>query len=473
MSQLNVAQIQGLSPTFNVELEKGSSLDIRGEIRIINNSHHPLPVADVKNYFAVNFNPVNLFTGASALGQEPFATSANQATMSADATVTDSPAGGVPLRMVSNGSNDPYTSTYNNSQWNVAEAKSGDVWTFSVYVKSDASRECQLFLFEADASGAYTSHTNQTFTATTSWQRFSVTRTLADSTTTHIQVRVDGADTGNTSGDTWWFDGIQVEKGSTLTTFDASKEPEPLPNDSERGMIRWKPTTGKIEARTQTAWMDSGGTAETYNNTASLSIGTQGNGGGWTVAEGANNTNHLIYTHGGMKQIHRARQYNDGASGDETRGSLANMRNALDYVSSTNSADFAFHTGHGNPGNVAWPQYLAIRVTDYKYGKVLNRIRWFKHANAIGNCNIWGSNQDITRRNYANTSTLWTYLDRLHFGGSGSGSEGGEVSRSFSNTNGYRWYMIEMVDINSSALTYPNVGSQGGWAMYGMTWEKT
>jgi len=33
--------------------------------------------------------------------------------------------------------------------------------------------------------------------------------------------------------------------------------------------------------------------------------------------------------------------------------------------------------------------------------------------------------------------------------------------------------MIEMVDINSSALTYPNIGSRGGWAMYGVTFDNT
>ena len=33
--------------------------------------------------------------------------------MSADSTVTDSPVGGVPLKMVPTANNDPYTQTYN------------------------------------------------------------------------------------------------------------------------------------------------------------------------------------------------------------------------------------------------------------------------------------------------------------------------------------------------------------------------
>ena len=76
------------------------------------------------------------------------------------------------------------------------------------------------------------------------------------------------------------------------------------------------------------------------------------------------------------------------------------------------------------------------------------------------------------RSNFTNTNANWTYLDRLHFGGSTAGSAGAQVARTFSNTAGYRWYMIEMVDINSTALAYPNVGTQGGWAAYGVTFDK-
>jgi len=274
---------------------------------------------------------------------------------------------------------------------------------------------------------------------------------------------------------------VELDKTSALNLqgglriLGQSYQPLPIagnlvPNDGEVGFIRWNTTDQKIEVRKETLWT-SNSNSGAYNE-ESLFIGTQGDGGGWTVAEGADDVNHNVYTNPNMKTLANYIRYNDGATGDETRGATSNMRHPLDWVSSTSSADFAFHTGHSNPGSVPWPQLYAIKVTSYRYGKVLNRLRWYKHQNAIGNVNVWGSNQNITRSNFTDTSN-WTYLDRLHFGGSGSGSEGGEVSRTFSNANGYRWYMIEMVDINSSALSYPNVGSQGGWAMYGMTMDNT
>jgi hypothetical protein len=151
----------------------------------------------------------------------------------------------------------------------------------------------------------------------------------------------------------------------------------------------------------------------------------------------------------------------------------SNTRSFLEYVSSTSSSNFAFHTGHSSPGNVAWPQYLAVKVSAYPFGQVINRVRWYKHTNAIGNVNVWGSNQDINRTNFTETGTQWTYIARLHFGGQGSGGEGSQRSQSFTNVYGYRWYMLELMDINSSALSYPSYGTRGGWAMYPVTFDNT
>ena len=40
-------------------------------------------------------------------------------------------------------------------------------------------------------------------------------------------------------------------------------------------------------------------------------LGSQGNGGGFTVAEGANDTAHQNFTHNGMRILHEGLRYND------------------------------------------------------------------------------------------------------------------------------------------------------------------
>ena len=93
----------------------------------------------------------------------------------------------------------------------------------------------------------------------------------------------------------------------------------------------------------------------------------------------------------------------------------------------------------------------------------------------VGNVNIWGSNQDLDRTNFTNTAGLWTFIARVHFLGAGgaASTEGQQIARSFDNQYGYRWYMLEMVDISSTALPYPQVGNAGGWAAYGVTFDQT
>lgn len=270
---------------------------------------------------------------------------------------------------------------------------------------------------------------------------------------------------------------IELEENSTLSTQAQvnilGQSYIPLPSGSsqhnETGSVRF--FNGNLEAYINGIWTSTSGVSNAIG--AELFVGTEGNGGGISIAEGADDTNATRYTHGGNYILHEGMRYNDGTTGDETLGATGNCRRFLEYVSSTSGSDFAFHTGHSSPGGVAWPQYLAVKVSNYTYGKVLNRIRWYKHTNAIGNVNVWGSNQSINRLNFTDTAANWTFISRLHFGGFGSGSEGGQVTQSFTNNFGYRWYLVEMVDINSSALSYPNVGSRGGWAMYSMTFDKT
>ena len=133
---------------------------------------------------------------------------------------------------------------------------------------------------------------------------------------------------------------------------------------------------------------------------------------------------------------------------------------------------FAFHTGHSNNyNNSDWPMYHAVKVSDHFRGTVVNRIYWSKHTNACGNTDIWGTMKqlgDHTGSSWYDTNNF-THLGRVHFGGSGSGGERTTLTRSF-NTNkyGYKWILIQVLDNQSSALTYPNRGTVGGWGMYGM-----
>ncbi len=140
---------------------------------------------------------------------------ANNATLSRD--TISSPVGNTPLKMVVTGS-DPYTGSYNNSSYNIASAAQGQTWTFSVWAKASTETTGELFLFEANSSGTYGSYSSPGISITTEWQRFSVTRTLTDAATAYVQVRVDGPNSGGTGVTVWW-DGMQVERSSSVSRF--------------------------------------------------------------------------------------------------------------------------------------------------------------------------------------------------------------------------------------------------------------
>ncbi len=472
MSKLIVGNISSLNPPTDntVTVDASSRLTTKAEVRLNGQSYHPLPIPTVPNYFAQKYNPVNAFAGAldpdGNRVLEQWGNNATRATMSADPTVTDSPVGGVPLKMVPSAANDPYTQTYNGSEWNVAKTKQGETWTFSVYVKANTTTQSQIYLFEANSAGNYTQAPSFTANVDTNWQRLSITRTITDATTVAVQLRVDGHQT-NASGTELWFDGFMLEKSSTASTWSGSAKPVVHPLVLETGILQYNTASNRLEVvDNNNRLIDSVAPQPRDDNP----IGSFGNGGGFTVADGAVNTNVINHTNGGMMTFQANIRRNGAPTGDETNSDTPNLRHPLEYVSSTSSNDFSMHTGHSP---TPWPQFYAIKVSNDTYGRVLNRIRWYKHTNAVGNVNIWGSNQDIDRTNFTDTANFWTYISRVHFGGSGSGSEGGQLNRPFTNTYGYRWYLLEMVDNNSSALSYPSVGSQGGWAMYGLTFDKT
>ena len=476
MSKLIVGNISSLNPPTDntVTVDASSRLTTKAEVRLNGQSYHPLPIPTVPNYFAQKFNPVDLYRGAidpdGNVVKQPFANSiqSGRGTSSRDATVTDSPVGGVPLRIDVTQAN-AFNTDWNNDDANIARTKAGETWIFSIYVKASAAAECELLVFGSEGGNGFEEYIGDGIqqTVTTGWTRISQTFSMSDAQTKFIRVRIDPL----TPNVTYWFDGAMVEKttfgNTTPSAWSGSAKPVVHPLVLETGILQYNTASNRLEVvDNNNRLIDSVAPLPRDDNP----IGSFGNGGGFTVAEGAVNTNVINHTNGGMMTFQANIRRNGAPTGDESNSDTPNLRHPLEYVTSTSSNDFSMHTGHSP---TPWPQFYAIKVSNDTYGRVLNRIRWYKHTNAVGNVNIWGSNQDIDRTNFTDTANFWTYITRQHFGGSGSGSEGGQLSRPFTNTYGYRWYLLEMVDNNSSALAYPSVGSQGGWAMYALTFDKT
>mgnify|MGYP003110635569 CR=1 FL=1 len=473
MGRLNVAQLQGTAgSSFTVTVPEGNTLKPKDDLRILNQRFHQIPVAETPNYFATKFNPVDMYAGSlnadGTVRQQPFGNSiqSGRGTSSRDPSVTDSPAGGVPWRVDVTVAN-AFNTDWNNDDVNLGECAAGQTWTFSIYVKADAAAQCELLVFGSAGGNGFEQYIGDGSVSTvgTSWTRISQSITFTNTSVKYVRVRIDPI----TAGRTYWFDGAMVERSASPSTFSASAEPTlENPYSYKEGSIRYAVKDKKLEVYKDNNFTQTGGSS---NTTTYEPVGTVGAGGGFTIAEGANNTGHNVFTSGHNFLLYEGLRYNDGTTGDETLSATPRTRQFLEFVSSTDNSDFAFHTGHTSPGDVAWPQYLCIKVSNDKYGKVLDRIRWYKHTNMVGNVNLWGSNQQIVRSNFTNTGNF-TFIARLHFGGSGAGGEGQQVSRTFTNANGYRWYMLEMVDINSSELPYPAAGTQGGWAAYGLTFDK-
>lgn len=138
---------------------------------------------------------------------------ANAATLSRDAA-DPSPAGGIPMRMDITG-NDPYQVTTSTP---VAPATSGQTWTISVWCKSTVSTTVDLYLFGIRTGDVYVEQTSITRAVTTGWTRISHTGTLNNNSTVAVGCRLDGTGVSGTGISIWW-DGLQLERGSSVTTF--------------------------------------------------------------------------------------------------------------------------------------------------------------------------------------------------------------------------------------------------------------
>lgn len=185
-------------------------------------------------------------------------------------------------------------------------------------------------------------------------------------------------------------------------------------------------------------------------------------GNGYSADQGADDENVLGFLNANDKYFIKVNTDNQGVGGDNQKFGL-----------SWTNGSFGYHTGHVTIE--WWPQYLAVNVTDYEYGKVLNQIRWVKHSNAIGNVNIWGTNNDVTNLTVRNTDN-YSFLGRTFFGGRNSAADGTIITQSFNpNGYGYKWYILEMVDNNNVATVFgstPTFILGGGWAMYGLVLDK-
>jgi hypothetical protein len=88
----------------------------------------------------------------------------------------------------------------------------GVTYTFSVYLRADTNTTLLIRLYDS-SSGA---STDLSVTATTTWQRFSVTRTVASGTT---EWAIIGAVNSFSTGETIYAYGAQTELGSVLNTY--------------------------------------------------------------------------------------------------------------------------------------------------------------------------------------------------------------------------------------------------------------
>jgi hypothetical protein len=224
------------------------------------------------------------------------------------------------------------------------------------------------------------------------------------------------------------------------------------PVSPEIGLVGYNDTTKFLELYNGVQWVNIGGQEIPADS---------GNGGGWSIVQGADGNNIVGFTNNSMTQ-YKLNTDNQGASNSAT---------ALSYDSGCPGGNqFSYHTGHQAGW---WPMRHAIQVSTATKGKVLNQIQWQTHSNAVGNVDFFGSNKAITSGNWTDENN-WSYLGRAHFGGFGGGSSDCTVyTRSFNTNNfGYQWYMIKGVDNNTSALSYPSEGSKGGWAMYRLRLNK-
>ena len=93
----------------------------------------------------------------------------------------------------------------------------GETWTASAWIKATSgTSNVQLLIQERDASGASLVNSTAALALSSSWQQISVTRTLTQATTSQIVIYLR---VGTATAQTWYIDGILVEKSPTVGAY--------------------------------------------------------------------------------------------------------------------------------------------------------------------------------------------------------------------------------------------------------------
>ena len=194
-----------------------------------------------------------------------------------------------------------------------------------------------------------------------------------------------------------------------------------------------------------------------------------GDGYGYSIDDGATATESNSIT--SESNTYHLSSWSFADSGSGTQGNL------LDYDTSLITVDCGSQGSH-------WPFYLAVKVSDAQYGRVINQIEWNRGSIAIGSGKVYGSNwSDIDSTNFNDeTNGKWSFLGDINMGGTNNGSTGNgntnhetvheEVSRCVFNPNsyGYQWIMIKFTDSNGTGSYGPDVSGStyASFHMYGM-----
>jgi len=229
------------------------------------------------------------------------------------------------------------------------------------------------------------------------------------------------------------------------------------PGSAAAGDMYYKTDDKKVRVYDGSAWGDLAAAAGSTQPTDG------GNGGGSAYAS-STTTNATGITNTGMTQ-HISSWYKSGGGTGTPLTFIANE---------TNTPNFAFHTGH-NGNSSHWPMYFAIQV-DASTPRVCNQLEWVKHSNAVGNVDMYGSNNSITSSNYTDVGQ-YTFLGRVHMGGQGSENDGTHKKGYFNHWAwGYKWYMLRLSDAQGAHyhgnLHHSENGVLDGWAMYGLRLNK-
>jgi hypothetical protein len=178
---------------------------------LIKNNTWPKPVFGSQNLFNLVGNPIDMFAWNNNAPK-------NNCTLTRDTAVTDSPYGGVPMRMNVSGA-DPHVGTYTTNAggpWNITSAANGQTWTVGVLAKANVSTQIQLFIFGSAAGGtaslAAGTIASNTHSVGTSWGEYFLQYTFSNAVVEAIQIRLDGPDAGGSQQ--IWFDGLQVYRVS-------------------------------------------------------------------------------------------------------------------------------------------------------------------------------------------------------------------------------------------------------------------